>query len=223
MLDSIAGIQDSLWECLGQTAWMTAWSSLISLVLGGLIGLYLYLTSSTLFNKTRVGYQVASVIVNIISSVPFMILMIFVLPLSALIVGTKIGTNAVIVPLSIAGVAFFARLAEGSFEDVDAGVIEAAIATGASKGYVIWRALLPEALPSLVKNLTVTVVTLLGFSAMAGLIGGGGIGDLAYRYGYQRYQFGVMLVCVIVLVVIVQALQLLGSAIAKHADKRQAR
>ena len=146
--------------------------------------------------------------------------MILLLPLSKLIVGTKIGCKAVIVPLSIASASLCARLAEASFSDVDKGVIEAAISSGAGKIRIIAEILLPESLPSLVKNITVTAISILGFSAMAGLVGGGGLGDLAYLYGYQRYQLDVMIVCVAILIVLVQLIQWLGEFTAKFLDKK---
>ena len=134
--------------------------------------------------------------------------------------GTKIGSKAVLVPLSIAAVAFFARLSEASFTDVSKGVIEAFISTGASKAKVIVKILIPEALPSLVRNITVTTVAILGFSAMAGLVGGGGLGDLAYRYGYQRYQSEIMIICVLILIVLVQGIQALGEWGVKKVSKK---
>ncbi|HEX3027732.1 MAG TPA: methionine ABC transporter permease [Clostridia bacterium] len=191
-----------------------------AIILGGVLGLMLYATSNPLFIKNAAVNKIVGVILNIIRSVPFLILMILLLPLSKLIVGTKIGSEAVIVPLSIASVAFFARLAEASFSDVSKGVIEAAVSSGATKYSVIKGILIPEALPSLVKNITVTAISILGFSAMAGLVGGGGLGDLAYRYGYQRYQTDIMIVCVIILVVLVQLIQWVGDIAAKKLDKK---
>ena len=157
---------------------------------------------------------------NIIRSVPFLILMILLLPLSKLIVGTKIGSEAVIVPLSIASIAFFSRLAEASFSDVPKGILEASVASGASKPRIIFKILIPEALPSLVKNITVTAISILGFSAMAGLVGGGGLGDLAYRYGYQRYETDIMIACVVILIILVQVIQWIGDIFATALDKK---
>ena len=159
-------------------------------------------------------------IANTISSIPFLILMIFFLPISAFIVGTKIGSKAVLVPLTVAAAAFFARLAEASFSDVDKGVLEAVIASGAKKSHVIFKIVLPEAKVSLIKNITVTAVSVLGFSAMAGLVGGGGIGDLAYRYGYQRYKKEVMIICILVLIILVQLIQKIGDVAVRVISKR---
>lgn len=207
-------------ESLQETFFMVISALVAAVILGGLLGLVLYMSSNKLFFKNKVLHSILGAVLNVVRSVPFLILMIFLLPLSALIVGTKIGSSAVIVPLAIASIAFFARLAEASFADVDKGVIEAAVASGAKKSHIVFKILLPEAAVSLIKNITVTAISILGFSAMAGLVGGGGIGDLAYRYGYQRYQQDVMIICVILLIVLVQVLQVLGDSIAKAVQKK---
>lgn len=220
MLDVIIDLRQDILESLGQTAIMVFSSLAIAIVLGGALGLFLFVTSSRLFLKNRLINQVMGVLLNIIRSVPFLILMILLLPLSKVIVGTKIGSTAVIVPLSIAAIAFFARLAEASFSDVNHGVLEAAVASGAKKLTIIFKLLIPEALPSLIKNITVTAISILGFSAMAGLVGGGGLGDLAYRYGYQRYKTEVMVVCVLILIALVQLTQFIGDVIVKRLDRK---
>lgn len=220
MLENILNLSDEIKTALVQTAFMVFTSLAAAIVLGGALGLLLYATLNPLFVKNAVVNKVVGVILNIIRSVPFLILMILLLPLSKLIVGTKIGAEAVVVPLSIASIAFFARLAEASFSDVDKGVIEAAISSGAKKLSVITGILIPEAFPSLVKNITVTAISILGFSAMAGLVGGGGLGDLAYRYGYQRYQTDIMIACVVILVLLVQIIQWLGDIAARKLDKK---
>lgn len=219
-MNNIIKILPDIQKSLGETFYMVFLSLAIAIAVGGLLGLLLYITSNDLFNKNRIANQIAGVILNIIRSVPFLILMILLLPLSKLIVGTKIGSKAVIVPLAIASSAFFARLAEASFSDVNKGIIEAAISSGATKIRIIIGILLPESLPSLIKNITVTAISILGFSAMAGLVGGGGLGDLAYRYGYQRYQLDIMIVCVVILIILVQLLQWLGEGLAKVFDKK---
>lgn len=219
-MNNIIKILPDIQKSMGETFYMVFLSLAIAIVVGGLLGLLLYITSNDLFNKNRIANQIAGVILNIIRSVPFLILMILLLPLSKLIVGTKIGSKAVIVPLAIASSAFFARLAEASFSDVNKGIIEAAISSGATKIRIIIGILLPESLPSLIKNITVTAISILGFSAMAGLVGGGGLGDLAYRYGYQRYQLDIMIVCVVILIILVQLLQWLGEGLAKVFDKK---
>lgn len=219
-MNNIIRILPDIQKSMGETFYMVFLSLAIAIAVGGLLGLLLYITSNDLFNKNRIANQIAGVILNIIRSVPFLILMILLLPLSKLIVGTKIGSKAVIVPLAIASSAFFARLAEASFSDVNKGIIEAAISSGATKIRIIIGILLPESLPSLIKNITVTAISILGFSAMAGLVGGGGLGDLAYRYGYQRYQLDIMIVCVVILIILVQLLQWLGEGLAKVFDKK---
>jgi len=220
VFSNILGLGEELKIALLQTSFMVGTSLIAAVILGGTLGLLLYATSNHLFVKNTMVNRIVGIVLNIIRSVPFLILMILLLPLSKLIVGTKIGSQAVIIPLSIASIAFFARLAEASFSDVNKGVIEAAVSSGAKKFSIISGILLPEALPSLVKNITVTGISILGFSAMAGLVGGGGLGDLAYRYGYQRYQTDIMIACVVVLIVLVQLIQWLGDIIAKKFDKR---
>ncbi|MCL2082924.1 MAG: ABC transporter permease [Oscillospiraceae bacterium] len=214
-------LRQALLEAFEETALMSGASLLSAVVIGGVLGLLLYATSSRLFVRNRIINQTAGVIINVVRSIPFLILLVLLIPLSKAVVNTTIGPAAVVIPLSIAAIAFFARLADASFSDVNQGVIEAYISTGASKWSVIARILLPEALPSLVRNVTVTAVSLVGFSAMAGTVGGGGIGDLAIRYGYQRYQPEVMLICVAILILFVQGIQLTGDLIAKSLDKKQ--
>lgn len=220
MLQNIIALKDDIIEALLQTGYMVIISLIAAIVFGGLLGILLYAASSQHFFKNDIVKKVIGFVLNIIRSVPFLILMILLLPLSKLIVGTKIGPEAVIVPLSIASIAFFARLAEASLSDVNSGVIEAAFSSGASKLRIVFGIIIPEALPSLMKNITVTAISVLGFSAMAGLVGGGGLGDLAYRYGYQRYQTDIMLVCVILLIVIVQLIQWIGDKIAYKLDRQ---
>ena len=220
MIESILKVKSDILISLGQTFYMVVISVLIGIVLGTLIGLVLYTSENPLFVKNKIVNNIVGIIINIIQAIPFLILMVLLLPLSKLIVGTKIGSKAVLVPLSIAAVSFFARLSQASFTDVSKGVIEAFISTGASKAKVIVKILIPEALPSLVRNITVTTVTILGFSAMAGLVGGGGLGDLAYRYGYQRYQSEIMIICVLILIILVQGITALGEWGVKKVSKK---
>jgi D-methionine transport system permease protein len=220
MLESFIEIEDKLVKALQETAFMTITSLVIAVVLGIGLGLILYITSEPLLSKNAPVYEVIGFIANTISSIPFLILMIFFLPISAVVVGTKIGSKAVLVPLTVAAAAFFGRLAEASFSDVDKGVLEAVISSGARKSHVIFKIILPEARISLIKNITVTAITVLGFSAMAGLVGGGGIGDLAYRYGYQRYKKEVMIICVLLLIILVQIIQKIGDVTVRLINKR---
>ena len=214
-------LRAALLKAFQETALMSGVSLLTAVIVGGVLGLLLYATNSRLFIRNRIINQTAGIVINVVRSIPFLILLVLLIPLSKAVVNTTIGPTAVVIPLSIAAIAFFARLADASFSDVNQGVIEAAISTGASKWAVITRILLPEALPSLVRNVTVTAVSLIGFSAMAGTVGGGGIGDLAIRYGYQRYQTDVMLIIVAPLILLVQGIQLLGDLIARMLDKKR--
>ena len=220
MLDILWNVREEILKALGETAFMVITSLIAAIVIGGLLGLLLFATADPLFIRNRAVNKITGVILNVIQSLPFLILMIFLLPLSKLIVGTKIGTQAVIVPLSISAIAFFARLSEASFQGVSQGVLEAYIASGAGKLRVIFKILIPEALPALVGNITVTTITVLGFSAMSGLVGGGGLGDLAYRYGYQRYQTEIMIICVVILIVLVQLIQWAGERIARALNRK---
>lgn len=220
MLDAIFNVRSEILKALGETAFMVIISLAAAIIFGGLLGLLLFATSDPLFIKNKAVNKITGVILGVIQSLPFLLLMIFLLPLSKLIVGTKIGTEAVIVPLSISAASFFARLSDSSFRSVNHGTLEAYIASGAGRIKVILKILLPEALPSLVENITVTAVTVLGFSAMSGLVGGGGLGDLAYRYGYQRYQTEIMIVCVAVLIILVQLIQWTGERISKALNRK---
>lgn len=181
----------------------------------------LYASSTHLFINSPLLNKVLGATVNVVRSIPFLILLIFLLPLSALVVGTKIGTEAVVIPLAVAAVAFFARLSEASLAEVDKGMIEAAFASGAGKLRTMFCIVLPEAHVPLVKDITITAISLLGFSAMAGLVGGGGLGDLAYRYGYQRYNMGIMIACIAVLVVLVQIIQAAGDWYVNRIERRR--
>jgi D-methionine transport system permease protein len=211
---------EALIKAFSETALMVGISLVLAVIIGGILGLILFVTSNSLFIKNRIVNEIVGVIINVTRSIPFLILLVLLIPLSKLIVKTTIGPTAVVVPLSVAAIAFFARLAEISFSEVNKGVLEAAIASGAKKIYIIIHILLPEALPQLLKNITVTAVSLIGYSAMAGTVGGGGVGDLAIRYGYQRYQTDVMLICVAILIVLVQILQFIGDLAAKKLNKK---
>ncbi|MBU3844887.1 MAG: ABC transporter permease [Candidatus Anaerobiospirillum pullicola] len=193
-----------------ETAIMLGISLLLGLIFGLIFGLLLYLSAHESFLNSRKLNVVLGYIVNIVRSIPFIILVVFTLPLTFAITGTKIGPVAAAVPLSICAIAFYARLVEGSLKEVDAGVIEAAIASGASKGLIVREVLLKEAAPGLIRGFTVTFISLIGFSAMSGMVGGGGIGNIAIQYGYYRYETGVMLFTIVVLVLFVQLVQWLG-------------
>ena len=161
-----------------------------------------------------------NIVINILRSIPFLILMICVFPISRLIIGTTVGTNATIVPLVVASFPFVARLVETSLRELDAGVIEAAQSMGATPFQIITKVMIPESLPGLVSSMTTALTTILGYSAMSGAIGGGGLGKIAISYGYYRYQADIMLIAVVLLIVLVQLFQTVGTALANHSDKR---
>jgi D-methionine transport system permease protein len=192
----------------------------LSVVIGIPLGLFIFVTSRGVFSQNLLLNRIGGLLVNVIRSTPFVILLVLLIPFTRLIAGTSIGPVAASVPLSIASIAFYARLVESSLHDVDKGVIEAAIAMGASNYKIIKDVLLPESLGGLIRGLTVTAICLIGYSAMAGVVGGGGIGDLAFRFGYLRYQTDIMIISVILLVVLVQVIQSVGDRIAKQTEKK---
>jgi D-methionine transport system permease protein len=214
-------LKEALFKSLQETLQMVSYSLILSILVGGLIGLFLYVTTNKLFFKNTLVNQIFGIVVNILRSIPFIILLVLLLPITKVIAGTTIGPQAVVVPLTVTAIAFYARLAQAAFAEVDNGVLEAASACGAHPLRIIFGILLPEARVGLINGITVTTISLIGYSAMAGTVGGGGIGDLAIRYGYQRYETDVMFVCVIILVVIVQLIQLAGDFAAKKSNKRQ--
>jgi D-methionine transport system permease protein len=192
----------------------------LSILIGIPLGLFIFITSRGLFSSNRILNFIGGFLVNVIRSTPFVILLVLLIPFTRLVAGTSIGPVAASVPLSIAAIAFYARLVESSLHEVDKGVIEAATAIGASNYKIIKDVLLSESLGGLIRGLTVTTICLIGYSAMAGVVGGGGIGDLAFRFGYLRYQTDVMLVSVVLLILLVQAIQSAGDWIAKKAEKK---
>ncbi|HBG66923.1 MAG TPA: methionine ABC transporter permease [Treponema sp.] len=197
-----------------QTLIMVFFSTIFSLLLGFPLGVLLCVTDPNGITPKPVLNQVLSRIVNILRSFPFIILMIVLFPLSRIIVGTSIGTAATIVPLSIAAAPFVARIIESSLNEVNPELIQAAKAMGSTNMQIILKVLIPEAMPSLVDGITLTIINLIGYSAMAGAIGGGGLGDLAIRYGYQRFRTGIMAAAVIVILVMVEIIQLVGTKIS---------
>ena len=205
-----------LLNALGQTLYMVAIASLVSFVLGLPLGVLLHVTQKGRILQHRMLNMTLGWIVNAGRSIPFIILMVAVIPFTRLLTGSSIGTNAAIVPLSIAAIPFVARLVEGALSEVSSGLVEAAQAMGATPMQIITKVLLPEARAGLINAMTITVVTLVGYSAMAGAIGGGGLGDLGIRYGYQRFDGAIMLSTVIVLIALVQLLQMLGDRLQHY-------
>lgn len=203
-----------------ETLYMTVVSLVIAYVLGIPLGVLMYITDKKGISENSFVNGIFGAFINIVRSVPFLILLVAILPFTRLIVGTTIGSTATIVPLVVAAVPFAARLVESSLKEVDLGVIEAAKAMGASNLSIIAKVLLTEARPSLLVGLTISFGTVLGYSAMAGFVGGGGLGAIAINYGYYRYQNNIMLVTVVILIVIVQVFQVLGNRLVSKIDKR---
>ncbi len=203
-----------------QTIYMISISLIVAIVIGLPIGIILYITDKGLFLENRLIKNSLGFIVNLIRSVPFIILLVALLPLTNKIVGTQIGPTAASVSLSVAAIPFFARIVESALREIDKGVIEAAIAAGATPWMIIKDVLLLEARSGIISGITLTLISLIGFSAMAGTVGGGGIGDLAIRFGYYRYDNTIMISTVLILIILVQFIQIFGDFIAKVVDKR---
>lgn len=203
-----------------ETLFMVSISTLIATIIGIPLGITLVTTSKGHILENRVINQILGTIVNIIRSIPFIILMVAIIPLTRLIAGTSIGTTAACVPLTIVAIPFLSRLVETSIRDVDFGLVEAAESMGASPLQIIRKVLLPEALPTIINNITVLIVNLIGASAMAGAIGGGGLGDIAIRYGYQRFQADVMLATIIILIIGVNLIQACGDFASRKKNKK---
>jgi D-methionine transport system permease protein len=219
MLDNAMIIM--LLEGVRDTLYMTLVSTLFGYVLGLPMGIILAVTDKEGVRPNAVVYRILDVISNVIRSIPFLILLILVQPLTKMIVGKSYGSSATIVPLVIAAAPFIGRMVESSLKEVDKGVVEAAQSMGAGLFTIIWKVLLTEARTSLLVSVTIALGTILGYSAMAGIVGGGGLGDISIRYGYYRGQTDVMIVTVIFLVVLVQILQGLGMALSKKLDRRR--
>ena len=205
---------------LVETIVMVVVSSALSGAIGVPLGVVLVVTARGHVREHPALNAVLGAVVNALRSTPFIILLVAIVPFTRLVVGTSIGTAAAIVPLTVAAIPFVARLAEAALREVDPGLVEAAQAMGATPRQIVWKVLLPEARPALVAALTVTVVSLIGYSAMAGAVGGGGLGDVGIRYGYQRFRPEVMIAVVAVLVVLVQLVQSAGDRLARRLDKR---
>lgn len=207
-----------------QTLQMVFFSTIFSLILGLPLGILLCITSPATQGGIAphpVLNEILGKIVNVLRSFPFIILMILLFPLSRIIVGTSIGTAATIVPLSIAAAPFVARIIESALKEVDTGVVQAARAMGSTNAQIVFKVLLPEAMPALVSGITLTIINLIGYSAMAGAIGGGGLGDLAIRYGYQRFRSDVMLAAVVIIILLVEIIQFAGNKISSKIIERR--
>jgi len=205
-------------KALYQTIYMVGVSIIVSSIFGIPLGILLVITDKGRILENVFLNRVLSSMVNTVRSIPFVILMISIIPFTRLIAGTSIGTTASIVPLTVAAIPFVARIVETSIREVDKGVVEAAKAMGASSWQIITKVLIPEALPSIISGLTITTINLVAYSAMAGVIGGGGLGDLAIRYGYQRFNTKIMVMIVIILIIMVQVIQMVGDFIVKRVS-----
>ena len=214
-------VVDMILKGIQETLYMTLLSTLMGYVIGLPMGVLLAVSDKDGLKPNRVLYRILDVIANIVRSIPFLILLILLIPFTRMIVGKSYGSTATVVPLVIAAGPFIARMVDSSLKEVDEGVIEAARSMGASNLRIIVKVLLVEARTSLINGATIAVGTILGYSAMAGTIGGGGLGDIAIRYGYHRYQADIMIVTVVLLVILVQIFQMIGTTLANRLDKRR--
>ena len=217
---TFAELSELLWTGVRETAWMVGFSAALTAVGGLLVGVLLVLTDRDGLLAARPVNALLGLVVNVGRSLPFIILLVAVIPFTRAVVGTTIGTTAAVVPLTIGAIPFYARIVETAIREVPRDVVAAAVAMGASRRQIVGKVLLREARPGLVAGLTITVVALVGYSAMAGVVAGGGLGDLAVRYGYQRFETDVMIATVIVLVVLVQAVQTLGDIVVRRLSHR---
>lgn len=209
-----------LWNATIESLYMVAVSTVLTALLGLVVGVLLVLTDRGGLLAAPSLNAVLGLIVNIGRSLPFIILLVAIIPFTRFVVGTSIGTTAAIVPLTVAAIPFFARIVEAAIREVDPSVVDAALAMGATRREIVVKVLLREARPGLVAGLTITVIALIGYSAMAGFVGGGGLGDLAIRFGYQRFETEVMIATVVLLVVFVQLIQMLGDRIARRLSHK---
>ena len=210
-----------MWDGILETLYMTVCSTLLAYLFGIPLGVVLYVTDKDGIMENTPVNKVLGVVVNLLRSVPFLILLVTILPFTRFVVGTTLGATATIVPLVVAATPFVARMVESSLKEVDGGVIEAALSMGSNNWQIITKVLIPEAKPSLIVGSTIAITTILGYSAMAGFVGGGGLGTIAINYGYYRYQEDIMFITVILLVIIVQIFQETGMKIATGTDKRR--
>ena len=215
-----AGMVDLLTKALGETVYMVAVSMIIATALGVPLGVLLQTTKKGGILEAPALNKAVGGVVNAVRSIPFIILMVAIIPFTRLVVGSAIGTTAAMVPLVLAAIPFIGRQVETSLTAVPYGLVEAALSMGATPVQIIRRVLLPEAMPSIIQQLTTVVISLVGESAMAGAIGGGGLGDLAIRYGYQRFRPDVMIATVIILIVLVQLVQFFGNLLSKRLNKK---
>lgn len=214
--ETVSLLLNGTWE----TIYMVLVSGIISVIGGVPLGIILLTTRENGILANKLYHKSLSFVVNVVRAIPFIILLVAVVPLTRLIVGTSIGTNAAIVPLSIGAIPFVARIVENALAEVGAGLVEAGHAMGATPWQIILKILLPEAIPTIIKGITVTLISLVGYSAMAGAVGGGGLGSVAINYGYQRFDVAIMLATIVILIVLVYGIQICGDLIAHRLDHR---
>lgn len=202
------------------TLFMLGFSALFSTIIGVPVGITLFLTSKSKSFKGKLFYSIVSFIINVLRSIPFIILLIVMIPLTTWMLGTSLGAKGTIPPLVMGAFPFFARLVENSLKEIDDGIFHMAESCGATTWQIIWHILLPEVFPSLIASITVTAIALVSYTAMAGTVGGGGLGDLAIRYGYQRFETDVMVITVVLMIIMVQVIQMLGDFIVKVMRKK---
>lgn len=210
---SMAGvILDALW----QTLYMVFWSTLLSVLIGFIPAIILTLTAPDGLRPIRPVYEVLSFLINVFRSFPFIILLVLVIPFTRLVVGKAIGTTASIVPLTLSAIPFIARVLETALRETDPGVVEAAKSFGASNWQILWRVYIKESVPRIINGVVLLIISLVGYSAMAGTVGGGGIGDIAIRFGYQQYRTDYLVICSIILIIFVQLIQMIGNHLYKR-------
>ena len=202
-------------KALGETLSMVFFSSIFSIIIGFILAIIVTVTSPNGLKPIKIVYEILGLVINVLRGFPFVILMVAIIPFTKMIAGTFIGVKGAIIPLTIAAIPFVARIIESALKEVDPGVIESAKAFGASNTQIIFKVMIKEAIPSIVSGLTLIVISIIGYSAMAGAVGGGGLGNLAITYGYQRFQTDIMIITVIILIIIVQVLQSLGNYVYK--------
>ena len=211
---------DRMWAATIETAYMTSISVVITFILGILLGLLLFLTSKGNLLENKLINGITSSVVNIFRSIPFIILIVLLIPFTKVLVGTIIGANAALPALIIGAAPFYARMVEIALREIDKGVIEAARSMGAKTSTIIWRVLLPESMPALVSGITVTAIAIVGYTAMAGFVGAGGLGNLAFLDGFQKFNTVVTVVCTVIILIIVFIIQFIGDTITRKLDKR---
>ena len=219
-MDKIIEYQSEIWLSIGQTFIMVGISILAAVLVGLPLGTYLYLSRRGNLYENKLLFSILDTFVNIVRSFPFLLLVVFLIPFTRFVIGTALGTMAATVPLSIISIAYYARLVEQSLLDVPKGIIEAAISMGASKAQMIFKFLYREASSGLIFGLTTATISFISYSTVMGIVGGGGVGDFAIRYGYQRYETELMAFTIVIMIILVQAIQIIGTKTSKKLDKR---